>query len=142
MRRPVALSCCVLYLAFSLIAGTAHVHRAADRHDELRGLHLDHAHLGHAVDHGPDGHDHPANPESSETRIEGLHVEHHDGDALELKITADRVFAPGFRVMPATVVTIATVDAPSFVWLRGAESSEPLRGPPRRGLVPARAPPA
>lgn len=142
MRRLVALSCCALYLAFSFGAGTAHVHRAADHHDEMRGLHLDHAHFGHGTDHGPDGHHEHTHSEPSEHRVDGLHVAHHDGDALELNVTARRMSDSGLRVTPATVVTTVTVEAPSFVALRRGESSDPLRGPPSRGPFPARAPPA
>lgn len=142
MRRLVALSCCALYLAFSFVAGTAHVHRSADHHDEMRGLHLDHAHNGPRTDHGPASHhDHPRR-EPSASRVAGLHVAHHDGDAFQLTVTAHRLSAPGLRVMPATVVTPATVAAPSFVSLRRGESSHPLRAPPGRVSVPARAPPA
>ena len=142
MRKPMALSCCVLYLAFSSIAGSAHVHRAADHHDELRGLHLDHGHIGHATEDDPGRHHHPRSSEPGEARTKGLHIEQHDGDALELRVTAQRPSAPGLRVMPATVVMSARVEAPSFVRCRSTESSDPLRGPPCRSPVPARAPPA
>lgn len=142
MRRLLALSCCALYLAFGSIAGVAHVHRAADHHDEMRGLHVDHAHLGHATRHVSDEHHQRARSKPSESRVEGLHVAHHDDDALQLRVTARRLSDPGLRVIPATVVATATVDAPSFVSLRRGESSDPLRGPPRECPVPARAPPA
>ena len=77
----------------------------------------------------------------SEAQIKGLHVEHNDGDAFELKVNAHRLSAPGLRVMPATAVTNVTVEAPSYAWLRRAESSDLLRGPPGKRPVPARGPP-
>jgi len=133
MRRLLALGCCAVYLAFGFVAGAAHLHEAADHHQEMRGLHLDHSHLGEAL-HVP----HENGNAGDETR----HVGHHDGDAFYLTVTALRSFDSGLRMMPATVSVGATIDPPSLISIRRDERSDQLRGPPRRGPTSPRAPPA
>ena len=141
MRTLIALSCCVLTVAFGFVAGAAHVHRAADHHDDMRGLHLDHAHIGHGTDHGHERHARHSHTSPGES-VGTIHLEHHDRDVLHFDVTARRLSDPGLRVMPATVAAAAKVDPPSSVSIRRAVPPEPLRGPPGEGEVPARAPPA
>ncbi len=137
MRRLLALGCCAAYLAFGFVAGAAHVHESADHHQEMRGLHLDHTHLGETVDHHE-----PESPENGDARFDAQYVGDHDGDALYLTATARCTLDPCLRVMPAIVPVGATFDLPSLIFVRGDELSDHLRGPPRNGPTRLRAPPA
>lgn len=142
MRRLLALGCALAYLAFSVVAGAAHVHEAAGHHDEMRGLHLDHTHVGD-VSRDPSGHDHHHAPsEDSRPRIEGRHVDHHEGDALYLAMTAQRALDSGLRVLPAMIAVGATMEPSSRTSTSRDETPRHLRGPPQRRLTPSRAPPA
>jgi hypothetical protein len=136
MRRLVVLGGGVAYLMFGVLSGAAHVHESADHHAQARGLHLGHVHLGHAAGHEPEGH-----RRNSDRRATARHVEHHDADAVYLTAT---VLAPGSgpRAMPATVSVGAALDPPVSMPLGADERPRWLRGPPRRGPTPPRAPPA
>jgi hypothetical protein len=142
MRRLLALGCCAVYLVFGFVAGAAHVHESADHHEDMRGLHLDHAHLGEAADHEPAGHHEPVSSENGDVRVDALHVRHHDGDALYLTATALRSLDSGLRVLPATVSVGATIDPPGLISVRSDELPDQLTGPPRNGPTRLRAPPA
>lgn len=142
MRRILALGCCAAYLVFGFVAGAAHVHESADHHREMRGLHLDHAHLGQASDHEPAGHHQHGSPENGDVRGEARHVGHHDGDALYLTATALRSLNSSLRVMPATVPGGGTIDPPALISVRSDELPNQRRGPPRNGPARPRAPPA
>jgi len=142
MRRLLALGCSAAYLVFGFVAGAAHVHESADHHEDMRGLHLDHAHLGEASDHEPAGHHEPGSPENGNARVDARHVGHHDGDALYLTATALRALDSGLRVMPATVSVGGTVDPPALISVRSDELPDQLRGPPGDGPTRSRAPPA
>lgn len=142
MRRLLALGSCAAYVAFGFVAGGAHVHRAADHHEEMRGLHLDHAHLAEGSGHEAVDNHEPSAPDGGEARLDAAHIGHHEGDALYLTVTAQRSFDPGLRVLPAMVVVGATIDAPRLPSVRLDELPDQLRGPPRNGPTPPRAPPA
>ena len=142
MRRILALGCCAAYLVFGFVAGAAHVHESADHHEEMRGLHLDHAHLGEEPDHEPAGHHEPGSPENGEVSVGAGHVGHHDGDVFHLTATVLRSFDSGLRVMPAAVSVGATIDSPALISVRSDEPPHQLRGPPRNGPTRPRAPPA
>jgi len=132
MRRILALGCCVLYLVFGFVAGAAHLHESADHHAESRGLHLDHAHVGHAT-----GHEH-----GSSAHFDARHVAHHDGDVLYLSATALRSLDGNTRLMPATVAVGATVDPPTATSDHDATRPGHSRAPPRSSRTRPRAPPA
>lgn len=139
MRRLLALGCCAAHLAFGLVAAGAHVHPAADHHEEMRGLHLDHVHWGetghgHTTDHGP------ANTDEG-TRLDARHIGHHGGAALYLSVAAGRSHDSIPRTLPALIVVDAAVEPPATVRMRPSELPCPLRGPPTTGTIPARAPP-
>ena len=142
MRRILALGCCAAYLVFGFVAGAAHVHESADHHEDMRGLHLDHAHLGEASEHEPAGHYEPGSPENGDVCVDARHVGHHDGDALYLTATALRSLDLGLRVMPATVSVGGTIDPPALISLRSDELPDQLRRPPNYGPTRPRAPPA
>ena len=142
MRRLLALGCCAAYLAFGFTAGVAHVHDAADHHDEMRGLHLDHDHLGEVADHGPTGHRHPASPGAGEAHLGTRHIDHHERDALYLNVTAQCLVDSGLRVAPAVLVVAATTDSAIAVSGLRSERQGPQRGPPGADPTPSRAPPA
>ena len=130
MKKFLALGCCAVYLAFGSVAGAAHVHEASDHHDEMRGLHIDHAHVDVAS-----GHEHAPSDDAD-------HIEHHEGDALYLTVTAQRSIDPGPRVLPAMSVVCATIDTAMPVSKRRTGEPDPPRGPPGKGPTPPRAPPA
>ena len=136
MRRILALGCCAAYLVFGFVAEAAHVHESADHHEDMRGLHLDHAHLGEASDHEP------VSPENGDVRVDARHVGHHDGDALYLTATTLRSLASGLRVMPATVSVGGTIDPPALISVRSDELPNQWRAPPGNSPARPRAPPA
>lgn len=142
MRRVVAIVCCAAYLAFGFVAGTAHVHEAADHHESMRGLHLDHDHLGGASGHRHDHHHRHAPTDEGDVGLDAAHVAHHEGDALYLTVTAQRTLDSSPRVAPAMVASGATIESPTRVAMRRYERSEPMRGPPEFRRTPPRAPPA
>jgi hypothetical protein len=126
MRGIFVLGCCALYVAFGFVAGAAHLHESADHHAELRGLHLDHVHLGA-------GHE------------QERHLEHeppHDGDVLYLSATALRSLDANVRLMPATIAFGATIDPPSTMSDRDDALAGRPRDPPPRIRTRPRAPPA
>ena len=118
------------------------MHESADHHEESRGLHLDHAHLGKAADHEPAGRPEPIAPKNGGVGIDARHVGHHDGDTLYLTATALRSLDSSLRVMPATVSVVTTIDPPELSSVRSDELPDQLRGPPRKGPTRPRAPPA
>jgi len=128
MRRVLVLGCCALYLAFGFVAGAAHLHEAADHHAELRGLHLDHTHLGGAAGH------------EQERQLE--HESPHDGDVLYLSATAVRSLDANVRLMPAMVAVGTTIDPPSTMSDRHEALPSQPRDPPPRIRTRPRAPPA
>ena len=140
MRRFLALGCCAVYLAFGFVAGAAHVHESADHHEETRGLHLDHVHLGGS--HKQESHLGHGSSEDGDARIDARQVGHHDGDALYLTATALRSFDSSLRLMPATVSVGATVDPHSASSDRDETMPDQMRGPPRKGPTRPRPPPA
>jgi hypothetical protein len=142
MRRILALGCCAAYLVFGFVAGAAHVHESADHHEDMRGLHLDHAHLGESSDHGPAGHHEHGSSENGHVRVDVRHVGHHDGDALYLTATALRSLDSGLRVMPSIVSVGGTIDPPASSSIRSDELPGQRRGPPSNGPTRPRAPPA
>ncbi|MBT8461177.1 MAG: hypothetical protein KJO44_01550 [Gemmatimonadetes bacterium] len=141
MRKLLALGCCVAYLAYGVVAGFAHVHEAADHHKEMRGLHLDHAHVGDSREE-PTGHQDHSPPDDSQPQLEARHVGHHEGDALYLTVTAQRSLDSGPRVLPVMIAVGATFDAPNRVSTGRSEVPNQLRGPPQQRPTPSRAPPA
>lgn len=141
MRRLLALGCGLAYLAYGVVAGAAHVHEAADHHDELRGLHLDHAHVGDEWNDPTGDHDHGP-LEDGQLQLGDRHVDHHEGDALYFTMTAQRSLGSGPRVMPAIIVVEATFDPPILVSTSRIEVSDQLRVPPQARPTPSRAPPA
>jgi hypothetical protein len=142
MRRLLALIFGSAYLAYSVMAGAAHVHDAADHHDQMQGLHLDHAHVDDAwTDPTGHHHHHPAPPDEGQPRFETGHVDHHEGDVLYLTMTAQRSLGSGLRILPAMTAVAVAVEPPSRVCTSRIEVSEHLRGPPRKRLTPSRAPP-
>ena len=132
MRRLVALGCCFVYLTFGFMAGAAHVHEAADHHEEMRGLHLDHDHLGETSG---------APSDEGEAGFDARHVGHHEGDVLYLTVTAQRSLDSGLQLVPAMIALGATIEPAVFVSTR-RDGPDRLRGPPKLGLTPSRAPPA
>ena len=138
MRRLLVFGCCAAYLAFGFVAGAAHKHGAADHHAELRGLHLDHAHLGESSGHGPT-HSHRRAPGGARTGAQ--HLGHHDGDALYVNVIAHRSLESGPSVVPATVTVGAVIDPPALPPVRRDELPVQLSGPPRGSPIPPRAPP-
>jgi len=134
LRGILALGCCALHLAFGFTAGLAHVHGAADHHEQSRGLHLDHAHL--TGDPGEHRHDAPRDLE-----VDTRHVDHHEGDAVYLNATAASVLASA-RVLPAVLPALPAVDRPlGTPEIRMARPSRP-RDPPPKIPPRLRAPPA
>ena len=75
--------------AFGFVVGAAHVHEAGDHHAELRGLHLDHSHLGETAGHSHHAHHTHAHAGAGPS-FDGRHMEHHEGDALYLTVPAQR----------------------------------------------------
>lgn len=142
MRRLLALGCCAAYLAFGFLAGAAHVHEAAGHHDEMRGLHLDHTHVGMGSGHEGAVRHEAGPPHDGGAHLDAQHIEHHDGDALYLNATAQRSVDPGLRLLPAMVAVGAILDPPATVSVYRNELSDPLRGPPRTGPTAPRGPPA
>jgi hypothetical protein len=130
MRRILALGCCALYLAFGFVAGAAHLHGSTDHHEETRGLHLDHVHLGDSDDRG---HDH-------QRRLG--HESTHDEDVLYLSATALRSIDSSLRLMPATVSVAATIEPPGAMSDRDEAILRQPRDPPRKNRPRPRAPPA
>jgi len=132
-RGILALGCCALYLAFGFTAGVAHVHRAADHHDQSRSVHLDHAH----VTAGPGEHRHEV---PRDGMIDVRHVGHHEGDAVYLDAAALHVPMDA-RVLPAVVSAPPAVDRPVVAAeIRLARPSRP-RDPPAKIPPRFRAPP-
>lgn len=134
VRRILTLGLCAAYLAFGSVAGVAHIHGAAGHHQESRGVHLDHAHLD---DHG---HGHARNHDDG-TRDPGRHVDHHEGDAVDVPASAI-VRLPNVRVFPAIAAAETTIDHSSLTRETGQDRpSQPSE--PRRKIPPRlRAPPA
>lgn len=136
------MSCCAVYLAFGFVAGAAHVHEAADHHDEMRGLHLDHDHLGESSGLGSTCTRQPVYSDDGGAHLDARHIGHHEGDVLYLTVTAQRLLNSGLRVLPAIVAVGETIDRPALVSVRRNELPDQLRGPPSNGSTPPRAPPA
>jgi hypothetical protein len=146
MRRFCAFLCCAAYLAFGFVVGAAHVHESGDHHAEMRGLHLDHSHLGEHGGHAHHGehaaHSHHAHAHAGDQqRFHARHTPHHEGDAVYLTVPAQRSL-DSTQVIPAMVSLGFTVEAPAFAFTRGIEQPDAVRGPPPEGPTPARAPPA
>lgn len=132
MRRLLAFGCCAVYLVFGFVAGVAHVHESAGHPEDTHGLHVDHAHLDSAVDHGPAGHHEPASPENGDGRVDSLH----------LTAMALRSFDTSQRVLPATLSVGGTIEPPGRVSVRGEDLPQQRGEPPRSGPTRLRAPPA
>ena len=144
MRRFLALGSGAVYLALGFVAGAAHVHEAGDHHDEMRGLHIDHAHVGAATGRGH-AHPHPhgsAPAHDAGTPVDADHVEHHEGDALCLTVTAQRSIDLGAGLSPAWIAVGRTIDDVVPVSVRLTREADRPRGPPGKGPTPPRAPPA
>jgi hypothetical protein len=144
MRRVLAVGCCALYLSFGFVAGLAHVHESADHHDEPRGLHLDHGHLGESADqrrHHEHTHDH-AHGGDRPARTTARHADHHDGDAVYLSAAAARVLDSSVRPMPASVYVGTVTDPPLPVSKRNDVVTARPRDRPTKTPPRLRAPPA
>jgi len=140
------VGCCALYLAFGFVAGMAHVHESADHHEEPRGLHLDHGHLGESKGHDHH-HEHPHDRTHGvagdhAARIAGRHADHHEGDAVYLNATAARSFDSSVHPTPEIVHVGAVIDPSSPASPRDDAVTTQPRDPPRKNPPRLRAPPA
>jgi len=142
MRKILALGCCVFSLAFGFVAGAAHVHESADHHEEPRGLHLDHVHLGDSAGREQERQSRHESPHDGDARLDPWHVDHHDGDVLYLSATAIRSIDSSLRLMPTTVSMGATIDPSSAMSDRDDAMPGQPRDPPRKSRTRPRAPPA
>lgn len=141
MRRLLALVCCATYLAFGLVAGAAHQHQSGDHHAQARGLHVDHAHMGHSTGQAHQHrHQHPS-PHDGDARSVAGHAEHHEGDVLYLNAPALGSPVSTLRLLPATVSAAAAIDPPDVARARGATAQRQPKEPPRKRPTRPRAPP-
>ena len=133
MRRIFAVGLCAWTLTLSSVASLAHVHETAGHHEEVRGLHVDHAHLDH--DHGESPTRRDTGPQADNRRID-----HDADDAVYLAGSAARLLSD-IRVLPAMQSVGPALDRPKqSSWCERTRLRQPrdrpekipprLRGPP------------
>lgn len=134
MRRIFALGLCAWYLTLGSVAGLAHVHHAVDGLEEIRGLHVDHAHLDH---------DHGESPTRRETdpQVENRRLDHDASDAVYLAGSAARLL-PDIRLLPALPSIAPATGAPRQTSWCDANRLRQPRDPPETVPPRLRGPPA
>ena len=142
MRKILTLGCCALCLTFGFVAEALHVHESADHHEESRGLHVDHMHLGDSSEHSLEHQQGNESPRHDDSRLGVVNDGHHDGDALYVSGPAIRSFASSLRLMPATVSVGFATEPPSAMSDSDQAMPGQPRDPPRKSRLRPRAPPA